>query len=155
MTVSRVIRTLPPWGLLKTMATPFFWIMGGSATFLWLLGVVLGVDPTPIVSRYLVDASLASAPLIACCIVFWLTYLPIYSLVVWRRSVLCLSTLRDEGIRPTDIPNFHPIPFYSSEKWSLLICWLRLHLSQWLCTAQDTPNSISGAWSPGTHPQIE
>ena len=129
--------------------------MGGSAAFLWLLGVVFGIDPTPIVSRYLVDASLESAPLIACCIVFWVAYLPIYSLVVWRRSVLCLSTLRNEGIHTTDIPDFYPIPFYSSEKWSLLFCWLRLHLSQWLCTAQSTPNSISGDWSPGTHPQIE
>ena len=154
MTITKVIRALSPWGLGKTMAAPVFWIVGGYGALLWFLGVGYGVDPMPVVGTFLVDASLATAPVIACCMVFWLAYLPIYSLVVWWRSILCLSALRDEVIRPTDIPDFYPVPFYPSEKWALLICWLRLRLSQRLCSPQDTRNTISGVWSPGTHPQI-
>ena len=153
--LQRFILKNPPVGLAIGIALAIILPVGSSSAYLWVLGVILSADPIPVVSTFLVDASYAIAPIVACCMLFWFAYRPIYAMVAYSRSVQVLTALRDEGVRPVAVPSWFPVPFYSSEKWRLLIQWLRLHLSMADRTIQDAGGAHSAGWTAGVHPQIE
>ena len=153
--LQRSILRNPSSGLVIAIGLAILLPVGWSSAYLWGLGVILSADPMPVVGTFLIDASYAIAPVVACCLLFWVAYLPIYALVAYSRSVQVLTALRDEGIRPVAVPSWFPVPFYSSEKWRLLIQWLRLHLSRVDRTIQDASGALSAGWTAGVDPQIE
>ena len=153
--LQRSILRNSPLGLAIVIVLAILLPMGSSSAYLWGLGVILSADPMPVVSTFLIDGTYAIAPVVACCLLFWFAYLPIYAMVAYSRSVQVLTALRDEDGRPVAVPSWFPVPFYSSERWRLLIQWLRLHLSRVDRTIQDAVGALSAGWTAGVHPQIE
>lgn len=154
MVLKRIIRQVDPKALAKTIAQAIVLPFGISVLYLTLLGLILRVDPAPVVIGFLVDGSYASAPIVACCVLAWLAYLPVHATVVYPRSTQILASLRDECIYPTKAPKWFPVPCYT-EKWRFLIhrahvAWCRLKR-----TVENADGTLSTFWSASLNPQLE
>ena len=87
-----------PLQLLRAFTVPFVLVVGSGAVFLWLLCLLTGAEPLPIVGSFLFEALHELSPITQSLLCVWLSYtLAIYLPIAYFNSASLLRSAANDA----------------------------------------------------------
>ena len=145
----QALREITPLRAAKTLFMPILTVIGIPAAVISLLYMLIGVDPKPFVSVFLGDAFDSSLPTIGCCLLAWLGYVVLYTLLLRSGATRYVVALLDHPTPETRMRWCPPVA-----KWRIFT-WLEQKLNRELTSMRRAICALYMAWSAATNPQLE